>query len=77
MKSSTTAGILAILFGGFGVHKFYMGRVGNGLLYLLFCWTGIPEIIGFIEGIIYLTMDNEKAFNKKYCRIDPSEDDDL
>lgn len=64
-KDKTTAGILALLVGGFGVHKFYLGKIGQGILYLLFFWTFIPAIIGFIEGIIYLTMD-EDEFQYKY-----------
>lgn len=53
-KSRIAAGLLAIFLGGFGIHKFYMGKVGMGLLYLLFSWTIIPSLVGFIEGIIYL-----------------------
>lgn len=63
-KSKTTAGILAILLGGIGVHKFYLGKAGQGFLYLIFCWTYIPAIIGFIEGIIYLTTSEENFYNK-------------
>jgi uncharacterized membrane protein YvbJ len=37
VKSRTTAGILGILLGGFGVHKFYLGRIGEGILMLVFC----------------------------------------
>ena len=59
-KSRVAAGILAIFLGAFGVHKFYMGKIGMGILYLLFCWTAIPGIIGFIEGIIYLCESDEK-----------------
>ena len=58
-KDKTAAGVLAILLGGIGAHKFYLGKVGMGILYLLFCWTFIPAIAGFIEGIIYLTMSQE------------------
>lgn len=57
-KSKITAGVLAILLGGIGVHKFYLGKIGQGILYVLFCWTGIPALIGLIEGIIYLTMSD-------------------
>lgn len=64
-KSKTTAGILAILLGDFGVHKFYLGQIGMGILYLLFCWTGVPGIIGIIEGIIYLTQ-SDAEFAAKY-----------
>ena len=63
-KSKTTAGLLALFLGGLGVHKFYLGRMGQGVLYLLFCWTFIPAIVGFIEGIVLLTMSDE-AFAKE------------
>lgn len=59
-KSRVAAGVLAILLGDIGVHKFYMGKIGMGILYLLFCWTGIPALVGLIEGIIYLTESDEK-----------------
>jgi len=60
-----TAGILALLVGGLGVHHFYLKRIGRGILYLLFFWTCIPAIAGLIEGIIYLTMSDED-FRLKY-----------
>jgi TM2 domain-containing membrane protein YozV/ribosomal protein L40E len=64
-KSKIVAGILALLLGGIGIHKFYLGRIGQGILYILFCWTFIPSIIALIEGIIYLTMSDAK-FAAKY-----------
>ncbi len=63
-KSKSTAGILAILLGGIGAHKFYLGETGMGILYLLFSWTGIPLIIGLIEGIIYLTQSDQEFASK-------------
>lgn len=60
----TTAALFAMLLGGVGAHKFYMGKVGTGFLYLLFFWTGIPLIIGFIEGLAYLLMDDEDFARK-------------
>lgn len=65
MKSKVAAGVLAILLGGIGAHKFYLGRIGQGLLYLVFFWTFIPALIGLIEGIIYLTMSDD-SFNARY-----------
>jgi TM2 domain-containing membrane protein YozV len=65
-KSKVIAGILAILLGGIGVHKFYMGKIGKGILYLVFCWTMIPSLIGLIEGIMYLVQDEEK-FHARYA----------
>lgn len=41
--------LLALLLGNFGVHHFYLGRTGLGILYLCFFWTGIPAIVGFVE----------------------------
>jgi TM2 domain-containing membrane protein YozV len=64
-KNKLAAALLAIFLGGFGIHKFYLGKIGMGILYLVFCWTGVPEIIGIIEGILMLLMSDE-AFNAKY-----------
>lgn len=69
VKSKVAAGILAIFFGGLGIHKFYLGKVGMGILYLLFCWTFIPEIVGFIEGIVYLCSSDESFQLKNQVRI--------
>ncbi len=46
-------------------HKFYLGKIGQGFLYLIFCWTFIPSIIAFIEFIIYLCNSDEE-FARKY-----------
>jgi TM2 domain-containing membrane protein YozV len=41
--------LLALFLGTFGVHHFYLRRIGLGILYCFFCWTGITSILGFIE----------------------------
>lgn len=64
-KSRIAAALLAFFLGGFGVHKFYLGKIGQGFSYLIFCWTFIPSIIAFIEFIIYLC-DSDENFAKKY-----------
>ena len=64
-RSRTAAALLALLLGGIGAHKFYRGKAGQGILYLIFCWTFIPSVIGFIEGIIYLTK-SDQAFAAEY-----------
>ena len=69
VKSKIAAGLLGIFLGGIGVHKFYMGKIGMGILYLLFCWTGIPAIVGFIEGVIYLCSNDENFQLKHHVRI--------
>lgn len=62
-KDHVTAGILAICLGGIGAHRFYLGE-WIGLIYLLFCWTGIPMMVGVVEGVTWLT--NPKTFYEKY-----------
>ncbi len=64
-KSKSTAGLFALLLGGIGIHKFYLGRPVQGIVYILLCWTFVPAIIALVEGIIYLTMDDAK-FAEKY-----------
>jgi len=63
-RSRTTAALLAIFLGGLGIHKFYLGKVGQGVLYLLFCWTLIPGLIAFFEGIWYLTMLDQDFWDR-------------
>lgn len=46
--------LLAFFLGGIGIHKFYAGKIGAGILYIIFCWTFIPSFIAFIEFIIGL-----------------------
>ena len=65
MKNKIVAAVLAFLFGWIGVHKFYLGRTGAGVLYLIFSWTFIPALVAFVEGIILLIM-SEDEFNQKY-----------
>lgn len=57
---------LAIFLGSFGVHKFYMGQSGLGLLYCLFFWTMIPGFIGFVEGVRYLVMPTDDYYEEYY-----------
>ncbi|HLK57838.1 MAG TPA: NINE protein [Chthonomonadaceae bacterium] len=63
-----TAGLLGILLGGFGVHKFALGMNKQGIILLiltLVTFGTIGPLIGFIEGIIYLTKSDE-AFYQTY-----------
>ena len=64
-KNKIVAALLAFFLGGFGVHKFYLGRIGWGIVYLLLFWTFIPTIVSLVEFVIYLVMSDED-FAKKY-----------
>lgn len=55
-NKKVAAGILAILLGVFGIHKFYLGYTKEGVIQLLLGFLcGIGGLIGLIEGILYLT----------------------
>ncbi|RYE55963.1 MAG: TM2 domain-containing protein [Hyphomicrobiales bacterium] len=64
-KSRGLAIVLALFLGGLGIHKFYLGRAGWGILYLVFCWTFVPAIVAFVEAIVYACM-SETNFHRKY-----------
>jgi TM2 domain-containing membrane protein YozV len=65
-EKKLVAGLLGILLGGLGVHKFYLGHTKEGLIMLLVsvCTCGFGSIImspiGIIEGIIYLTKTDQE-----------------
>lgn len=79
-KSKTTAGILAILLGGMGIHKFYLGRTNPGIIMAVvfavcFCSSFVfilpflgcmaLSIIGLVEGIIILGK-SDAEFQQEY-----------
>ena len=64
-KSKMVAGLLGIFLGAFGVHKFYLGYTKEAIIMLAVSLVSlgtllpIIELIGFIEGIIYITKSDE------------------
>jgi len=71
------AGILAIVLGSLGIHKFVLGYQKEGIILLVVTLVGfvlscigigvfivwITGLIGLIEGIIYLTKSDEDFYN--------------
>lgn len=55
--------LLALFLGGIGAHKFYAGKTGMGIVYLLFCWTYIPAFLALIELIVALFKPADTAGN--------------
>lgn len=76
-KNKTTAGLLAILLGAFGVHKFYLGDTTAGAITLAISLgaglvtcgaaTFVMSVIGVIEGIIYFSKSDEE-FQQTYVQ---------
>ena len=50
--SKVTFLLVTFFLGGIGVHKFITGRMLQGILYLVLCWTGLPAILAIVEFII-------------------------
>lgn len=56
------AGILGIILGHIGIHKFILGYISEGFIQIgiTIITCGIGGLIGLIEGIIYLTKSDEE-----------------
>ena len=63
MKNKTIAAVLALFVGVLGIHKFYLGRIGMGILYIF--TLGFFLIGAFIDAIILFSMSQD-AFDMKY-----------
>ncbi len=69
-KSKIAAALLAFFLGFFGVHKFYLGRTGPGIIMLICGTIGwllllpglIIAVIAFIEFIIYLVKSDDEFY---------------
>ena len=69
------AGILAILLGSLGIHKFYLGYTKEGVILLaatlilggVTCGVGasVPAVVALIEGILYL-VKSDAEFEATY-----------
>ena len=67
-KSRTTAALLAFFLGGLGIHKFYLGQTGMGILYLVLTisiigilFTGPASLVDFIR---YLVMSDDEFYQR-------------
>lgn len=71
-KTKLAMALLSFLLGGMGVHKFYAGTWGWGLVYLASCFIlpGISAVVAVVEFIRVLTLSPE-AFDAKYNQAEP------
>ncbi|MEM6963574.1 MAG: NINE protein [Bacteroidota bacterium] len=88
MKKKSTTAVLALLFGIFGLHRFYLGERWKGFLHLgLFFMTFIasieenvpiffiPAILGFVDAILFFVKPKEEfdeKYNQKYLDYEPA-----
>jgi len=58
------AGVLGIILGAWGVHKFILGYTKEGIIQIVLTVVtcGIGSLVGLIEGIIYLTKSDEEFY---------------
>jgi len=61
-EKKVVAGVLGILLGGLGIHKFYLGYTKEGIIQIVITLVtcGIASVLGLVEGIIYLTKSDEE-----------------
>lgn len=71
MKDKNTTAVLALLLGGLGAHRFYLGQWVWGLVYLVFCFTFIPMLVSLVEAVILFSM-SEAKFQAKYAPAESS-----
>lgn len=64
-RNRIIAGILAIVFGWIGGQFFYLNKIALGIVCVIFCYTGIPALVGIIHGILILKM-SDAEFREKY-----------
>lgn len=65
------SGLLAILLGPLGIHKFLLGYTNEGIIWLAIslCTCGtVTSLLGLIEGIIYLTKTDEEFYQTYQVR---------
>ena len=80
MKNKNVAGILALLGGMVGVHRFYVGQKGIGVLYFLAFFIGLivtsatygevplimaPLAVGLMDAVLFFVMP-QNDFDEKY-----------
>jgi TM2 domain-containing membrane protein YozV len=59
-RKRTTAAALALFGGVFGAHKFYLGQPVQGILYCAAFWTLVPVVAGFVDGVRFLLMTDQR-----------------
>ena len=49
-KKETAIGVtLALVLGGLGIHRFWLGETKAAFTYLIFCWTILPIFFAIVD----------------------------
>lgn len=71
-RNKYVAAVIAFLLGPLGIHRFYLGRAGTGILMLLLSCTVVGLLVSvpwaFIDMIRYLVM-SDREFAVRYARL--------
>lgn len=60
LRSQNLAALWCAFLGAFGAHKFYLGKIFPGILYLLFSWTSITVVLAYIDLLVIAFTSQEK-----------------
>jgi TM2 domain-containing membrane protein YozV len=71
MRNRTAALLICFFAGGFGIHKFYLGKNVEGVIYLIFSWTLIPGLIAFFE-FLGLCFMSDREFDARFNYASPN-----
>ena len=63
MKSKKVAIVLVLVTGTLGIHRFYLGQTGLGVLYFL--TFGLIGILPIID-LVCLLLGSQESFDNKY-----------
>jgi TM2 domain-containing membrane protein YozV len=71
-KNKIVAALLAFFLGPLGIHRFYLGRTGSGIVMLLLTCTLVGLLVtgiwAFVDFIRYLIMSDDE-FEHRYARL--------
>ncbi len=71
-RNKLVAALLAFFVGVLGVHRFYLGRTGTGIVMLVLTCTLVGVLVtglwAFVDFIRYLVMSDEE-FERRYARL--------